>query len=94
MGGVKQGQWLLVSEHFCHWQYVLHVISLICYAHVHWYFSHNADMGRMYALHINQRYHRSGTLWEKRDKYFLVQQETYLIDLYRYSELNPVRLRI
>jgi putative transposase len=49
------------------------------------------SLGRMYVLYFNRQYHRSGTLWEGRYKSCLVQQETYLIELYRYIELNPVR---
>ncbi|MGJ8680571.1 transposase [Paraglaciecola sp.] len=40
---------------------------------------------------INRQYHRSGTLWEGRYKSCLVKQENYLLKLYRYIELNPVR---
>jgi REP element-mobilizing transposase RayT len=36
-------------------------------------------------------YKRSGTLWEGRFKSCLVPTEDYLIQLYRYIELNPVR---
>jgi putative transposase len=43
---------------------------------------------------LYQQYHRSGTLWEGRYKSCLVQQETYLLELYRYIELNPVRAGI
>jgi putative transposase len=49
------------------------------------------SLGRMYVLYFNRQYHRSGTLWEGRYKSCLVQQETYLLELYRYIELNPVR---
>jgi putative transposase len=42
-------------------------------------------------LYFDRQYHRSGTLWEGRYRCRLVQQETYLIELYRYIELNPVR---
>jgi putative transposase len=49
------------------------------------------SLGRMYVLYFNRQYQRSGTLWEGRYKSCLVQQETYLLELYRYIELNPVR---
>ncbi len=45
----------------------------------------------MYVRYFNQAYQRSGTLWEGRFKSCLVQSERYLLELYRYIELNPVR---
>ena len=39
-------------------------------------------------------YQRTGTLWEGRFKSCLVQEEGYLLQLYRYIELNPVRAGI
>ena len=41
--------------------------------------------------YINDRYRRTGTLWEGRYKCCPVQDETYLLRCYRYIELNPVR---
>jgi putative transposase len=49
------------------------------------------SLGRMYVMYFNKIYHRTGTLWEGRYKSCLVQEETYLMELYRYIELNPVR---
>ena len=49
------------------------------------------SLGRMYVMYFNKRYKRSGTLWEGRYRSCLVQEETYLMTLYRYIELNPVR---
>ena len=49
------------------------------------------SMGRMYVRYYNYTYQRSGTLWEGRFKSSLVQSERYLLELYRYIELNPVR---
>ncbi|CAH1385252.1 hypothetical protein NTGM5_10134 [Candidatus Nitrotoga sp. M5] len=49
------------------------------------------SIGRMYVRYFNDTYHRSGTLWEGRFKSCLVQSERYLLKLYRYIELNPVR---
>jgi len=37
------------------------------------------------------KYGRSGTLWEGRFKSYLIQEEDYLLEVYRYIELNPVR---
>ncbi|MCL1051870.1 transposase [Shewanella abyssi] len=49
------------------------------------------SLGRQYVRYFNYTYKRSGTLWEGRYKSCLVQTEVYLIQLYRYIELNPVR---
>ncbi|MGI1678342.1 MAG: transposase [Cellvibrionaceae bacterium] len=49
------------------------------------------SLGRYYVRYINSVYQRSGTLWEGRFKSSLVDSETYLLTLYRYIELNPVR---
>jgi putative transposase len=48
-------------------------------------------LGRSYVRYFNSTYKRSGTLWEGRYKASLVQTEQYLLELYRYIELNPVR---
>jgi hypothetical protein len=48
-------------------------------------------LGRQYVRYFNGCYGRSGTLWEGRYKSCLVQAEDYLLQLYRYIELNPVR---
>lgn len=49
------------------------------------------SLGRMYVGYFNDKYKRSGTLWEGRYKSCLVQNNIYLMQLYRYIELNPVR---
>ncbi len=48
-------------------------------------------LGRRYVRYFNHQYRRSGTLWEGRFKSSVVQSETYLLQCYRYIELNPVR---
>jgi putative transposase len=48
-------------------------------------------LGRRYVRYVNDRYGRTGTLWEGRFKSCLVDSETYLLRCYRYIELNPVR---
>jgi putative transposase len=48
-------------------------------------------LGRRYVRYFNFEYRRSGTLWEGRYKSCLVQAERYLLEVYRYIELNPVR---
>ncbi|WP_340124516.1 transposase [Methylobacter svalbardensis] len=52
------------------------------------------SLGRSYVRYFNFTYKRSGTLWEGRYKASLVQTEQYLLELYRYIELNPVRAKM
>lgn len=52
------------------------------------------NLGRYYVRYINQTYQRTGTLWEGRFKSTLVDTERYLLTLYRYIELNPVRAKM
>ena len=49
------------------------------------------SLGRIYVRYFNHQSQRSGTLWEGRFKSCLVQEEGYLLQVYRYIELNPVR---
>jgi len=49
------------------------------------------SLGRCYVRYFNDKYQRTGTLWEGRYKSCLVQAEQYLLEVYRYIELNPVR---
>jgi putative transposase len=49
------------------------------------------NLGRRYVQYFNYTYKRSGTLWEGRFKSCLVQDTKYLLQLYLYIELNPVR---
>ena len=49
------------------------------------------SLGRMYVMYFNKTYKRSGTLWEGRYRSCLAQNDKYLLELYRYIELNPVR---
>ena len=49
------------------------------------------SLGRQYVRNFNNIYKRTGTLWEGRYKSCLVQTEDYLLQLYRYIELNPIR---
>lgn len=48
-------------------------------------------LGRRYVQYFNHCHGRTGTLWEGRYKSTLVDTENYLLTLYRYIELNPVR---
>ncbi|MBF8269547.1 MAG: protein of unknown function DUF1568 [Gammaproteobacteria bacterium] len=49
------------------------------------------SLGRYYVRYYNKAYRRSGTLWEGRFKSCLVESTEYLLQCYRYIELNPVR---
>ncbi len=48
-------------------------------------------IGRLYVRSFNERYARSGTLFEGRFRSSMVQSERYLLACLRYIELNPVR---
>lgn len=48
-------------------------------------------LGKLYVPTFNRRYGRTGTLWEGRFKSCLVDSDGYLLQVYRYIELNPVR---
>ena len=49
---------------------------------------------RRYAGYFNQRYERTGTLWEGRFHASLVTTDHYLFSCHRYIDLNPVRAGI
>lgn len=49
------------------------------------------QVGSGYVAAFNRRHQRTGTLWEGRFKSCLVDTEDYLLSVYRYIELNPVR---
>jgi putative transposase len=51
------------------------------------------NLGIYDVRYVNQTYQRTGTLWEGRFKSTLVEIQSYLLTLYRYIELNPVRAR-
>jgi putative transposase len=48
-------------------------------------------VGRCYVPFINNKYRRSGTLWDGRFKASIVDSAGYVLACYRYIELNPVR---
>jgi putative transposase len=48
-------------------------------------------LGKHYVPDFNRKYRRTGTLWEGRFKSCLVDSDDYLLRVYRYIELNPVR---
>lgn len=48
-------------------------------------------LGRKYVQHFNFTHGRTGTLWEGRFKSTVVDADNYLLTVYRYIEMNPVR---
>jgi len=50
-------------------------------------------LGRYYVQYFNNRYQRTGTLWEGRYKATLIDTEQYFLTCMRYIELNPVRAK-
>jgi putative transposase len=51
-------------------------------------------LGRGYVRYVNDRYGRTGTLWEGRYKSCPVMEDAYLLRSQRYIELNPLRARM
>jgi putative transposase len=51
-------------------------------------------LGCPYVRYLNYEYNRNGTLWEGRYKSCLIQEQRYLLEVYRYIELNPIRDRM
>lgn len=49
------------------------------------------SLGRRYVPYFNHKYRRTGTLWEGRFKSCLIDDVSYLLQVYKYIELNPVR---
>ena len=52
------------------------------------------SLGRGYVRYINDRYRRTGTLWEGRYKSCPVLDDAYFLRCQRYIELNPLRARM
>jgi putative transposase len=48
-------------------------------------------VGRSYVRYFNNRYQRTGTLWEGRYRSNLIESERYLLACMVYIDLNPVR---
>jgi len=52
------------------------------------------SLGRRYVRYFNDRYERTGTLWEGRFRTALIVDERYWLTCLRYVEMNPVRAGI
>jgi putative transposase len=50
-------------------------------------------LGRRYVRYVNDRYRRTGTLWEGRYESCPVENDAHLMRCHRHIELNPVRAR-
>lgn len=81
------------------WQCALHAYCLMT-NHVHLMLTpiHEAgpallmrDLGRLYVRYFNDRYSRTGSLWEGRFHSCLVDSARYALGCQRYIDLNPVR---
>ena len=80
--GVEVHAWVLMSNH----------VHLLCTPRKPKAISRMMQsVGRRYVQYFNYTYKRTGTLWEGRYKACLIQKESYLLQVYRYIELNPVR---
>lgn len=49
------------------------------------------SLGRRYVRYFNERYHRTGTLWEGRYRSTIVNSTSYFFACSRYIETNPLR---
>lgn len=48
-------------------------------------------LNQRYVQYVNRKHGRCGTLWQGRFKGCLIDSEAYLMECYRYVDLNPVR---
>ena len=51
-------------------------------------------LGRYYVRRFNQKYGRTGTLWEGRYKSSLIADDRYALACHRYIEMNPVAAKM
>jgi len=49
------------------------------------------QLGQRYVQYFNRKHKRTGTLWEGRFRSCLVESREYVLNCYRYIEMNPVR---
>jgi len=71
-----------------------HVHLLLTPAALHGCSNLIRDLGRRYVPYFNQRYGRTGTLWEGRYRSCVVESARYVLACHRYIETNPVRARM
>jgi len=83
--GVDIHAWVMMTNH----------VHLLCTPRVEGGISRMMQgLGRRYVQYFNFKYGRTGTLWEGRFKSCLIQEERYLLEVYKYIELNPVRAEL
>jgi putative transposase len=68
-----------------------HVHLLVTPAHAAGIARMMRSIGARYVRYFNRRYRRTGVLWEGRFRAAPVRSTDYLMNCYRYIELNPVR---
>ena len=77
------------------WVFMTNHVHLLCTPNVENGISNMMQaLGRRYVRYFNNAYRRSGTLWEGRFKSCVIEEENYLLQVYRYIELNPVRAKM
>lgn len=90
--------------HLLHGAFLKHQVALHAYVlmgnHVHLLATPSTQVGLANAMRMqgnnyvqafNQRHERSGPLWQGRFHSSMVDSDSYLLSVYRYIELNPVR---
>lgn len=90
--------------HLLHGAFVKHHVALHAYVlmgnHIHLLATPSTHhglanamraQGNCYVQAFNQRHERSGPLWQGRFHSSMVDSDAYLLSVYRYIELNPVR---
>ncbi|WP_295381099.1 transposase [uncultured Stenotrophomonas sp.] len=90
--------------HLLHGAFLKHHVALHAYVlmgnHVHLLATPSTQVGLANAMRMqgnnyvqafNQRHERSGPLWQGRFHSSMVDSDAYLLSVYRYIELNPVR---
>lgn len=90
--------------HLLHGAFVKHHVALHAYVlmgnHIHLLATPSTNnslanamraQGNCYVQAFNQRHERSGPLWQGRFHSSMVDSDAYLLSVYRYTELNPVR---
>ena len=81
--GVEIHAWSLLKNH----------INLLCTPNIKGGLSRMIQsIGRQYVRFFNKRNKRTGTLWEGRFRSCLIQSDISILELYKYIELNPIRL--
>jgi len=77
------------------WVFMTNHVHLLCTPNINNGISNMMQaLGRRYVRYFNNTYRRSGTLWEGRFKSCVIEEENYLLQVYRYIELNPVRAKM